>query len=160
MKGIKLKWDESRTVARNARLQLTKASRYYFKAGRAAVRAAATPVELHAFRLQTKRFRYTLELFRPIYGPTLDGMIRSLRRIQQLLGDVNDCQATRKLVEANGNPRSLPARRLLRLLDRREAQRTAELGRLWLEFDREGACARWIKYLDTYAGRANRKSSG
>jgi CHAD domain-containing protein len=153
MKGIKLKWDESRTVARNVRLQLTRASLHYFKAGRETVRAEATPVELHAFRLQTKRYRYTLELFRPIYGPTLDRMIGSLRRIQQLLGEINDCEAARKLVLANGDPRSFQARRVLRLLDRRQADSTSELGRIWLEFDREGACARWVKYLDLYAGR-------
>jgi len=73
---------------------LTKASLFYFKSGRKTFGGDATPVELHAFRLQTKRFRYTLELFRPVYGPTLERMIRSLRRIQQLLGVVNDCQAT------------------------------------------------------------------
>jgi CHAD domain-containing protein len=158
MKGIQLKWDESRTVARNVRLQLTKASLHYFKAGRKMVRAEATPAELHAFRLQTKRFRYTLELFRPIYGPTLDRMIGSLRRIQQLLGEVNDCETARKLVRANGDPKSLQARRALRLLDRRQAERTVELGRVWLAFDREGAYARWVKYLDLYAGRPRRKT--
>lgn len=156
MKGIKFKWDESRTVARNARLQLTKASLHYFKAGRETVRAEATPVELHGFRLLTKRYRYTLELFRPIYGPTLDRMIGSLRRIQQLLGEVNDCEAARKLVQANGAPQSLQVRRVLRMLDRRQADKTAEIGRIWLEFDREGACARWTNYLDLHAGRTHR----
>jgi CHAD domain-containing protein len=157
MKGLKFKFDEAKTVARNARLQLTKASQFYFKAGRETFGGDATPGELHAFRLQTKRFRYTLELFRPVYGPTLERMIGSLRRTQQLLGEVNDCEAARKLVLANGDRRSLQVRRVLKMLDQRQAEKTAGLGRLWLEFDRAGAAARWLNYLAVYAGRARRQ---
>ncbi len=156
MKGFKFKWDETKPLARNARLQLTKATQHYFKAGCATFDGEATPARLHAFRLQTKRFRYTLEMFQPLYGPTLGRMIRSLRRLQQLLGDVNDCEATRALVGKTGNRRSLQVRRVLRFLDRRQAERVAELGRVWLEFDREGASARWINYLAVYPGRVRR----
>jgi CHAD domain-containing protein len=157
MKGLKFKFDETRTVERNARLQLTRASQFYFKAGRETFGGQATPAELHAFRLQTKRFRYTLELFRPLYGPTLERMIDSLRRIQQLLGEVNDCEAARKLLPAGGDRRSLQVRRVLKMLDQRQAEKTAGMGSLWLEFDRAGAAARWLNYLTVYAGRARRQ---
>jgi len=73
MKGYKFKWDETATAARNARSELPMASQRYFRAGRETLGSETTPAELHAFRLRTKRFRYSLELFRPIYGPTLDG---------------------------------------------------------------------------------------
>ena len=157
MKSHKFDWDESKTLASNARAELPMASGRYFANGRETFGGESTPAELHAFRLQTKRFRYTLELFRPVYGLTLEGMIRSLRVIQQLLGDINDCEASRKLILASGDRRSLQARRVLRMLDRRQEEKTAELGRLWLEFDREGAARRWINYLAVYPGRVRRK---
>ncbi|MEI9973986.1 MAG: CHAD domain-containing protein [Ignavibacteriota bacterium] len=52
--------------------------------------------ELHVIRLATKRVRYTLELFRPCYGPGLELRITSLQRLQQLLGEVNDCAAAER----------------------------------------------------------------
>ncbi|MBI4875138.1 MAG: CHAD domain-containing protein [Acidobacteria bacterium] len=154
MKKMKFKWDETESVTSNVRTQLTRASRAYFEAGRDAVRAGAAPADLHAFRLRTKRFRYTLELFEPLYGPAFERMIRSLRRIQQLLGDINDCVTARKLVEENGNGRSPQVRRVLRTLDRRQGERIAELAQTWPEFDRAGACERWLKYLAAHSGRA------
>jgi CHAD domain-containing protein len=158
MKSYKWKWDESLTLAGNARSELPMATARYFRAGREILGAEITPAALHAFRLRTKRFRYSLELFRPLYGATLEQMIGSLRRLQQLLGDVNDCEASRKLVLALGDRRSLPVRRLLRLLERRQAERTAEFGRAWRQFDRPGASRRWINYLTAFPGRAARKS--
>jgi len=47
-------------------------------------------------------------------------------------------------------------RRLIQALDRRQAEKTAELGRIWLEFDREGASRRWVNYLAVYPGRVGR----
>ena len=48
-------------------------------------------------------------------------------------------------------------RRVLNMLDQRQAEKTAELGRLWLEFDHAGAAGRWLNYLAVYAGRARRQ---
>lgn len=158
MKSYKWKWDESLTLARNARFVLPLATARYFKAGREILGAEIAPATLHAFRLRTKRFRYSLELFRPLYGATLEQMIGSLRGLQQLLGDINDCEASRKLALALGDRRSLPVRRLLRLLDRRQAEKTAEFGRAWQQFDRPGASRRWVNYLAVFPGRAARKS--
>jgi CHAD domain-containing protein len=156
MKGYEFKWDETAAVAHNARGTLPMASQQYFKAGRETFGAKATPAALHAFRLQTKRFRYSLELFRPIYGPALERMIDSLRRIQQVLGEINDCEAARELALANGGRRSPEVRRLVQMLNRRQAEKTAELARFWLEFDREGVSRRWLNYLAVYPGRVRR----
>lgn len=147
MKKIKFKWNEAEPLAANVRAQLTRASNAYFEAGRETIRPDATPKDLHEFRLHTKRFRYTLELFTPLYGPAFGRMIRSLRRIQQLLGDMNDCVITRALLEKHGNNRSPQVRRVLRALDRRQAERIAGLAQTWSEFDGAGACERWLKYL-------------
>ncbi len=158
MKSYKFKWDEALTLAQNARSELPMATGRYFKAGRDTFGGEITPATLHAFRLHTKRFRYTLELFQPIYGPTLDQMIGSLRRLQQLLGDINDCEASRKLALSLGDRRSIQVRRLLRLLDRRQVEKTAEFGRWWQQFDRPGASRRWINYLAAFPGRTSRKT--
>jgi len=48
----------------------------------------------------------------------------------------------------------------MKLLDQRQAESTAELGRVWLEFDRAGAADRWINYLATHTGRATAQRGG
>src|SRR5579884_2208612 len=65
-------WEEKRPVAENARAHLPTLLREYFQAGRELVAARPAPADLHAFRLRTKRLRYTLELFAPVYGARLD----------------------------------------------------------------------------------------
>lgn len=153
MKRYRFKWDEGEPLERNARSQLPVASQQYFKAGRETFTAGATPARLHAFRLQTKRFRYTLELFRPLYGPALEEMIEALRGIQQVLGEINDCEVARELAVAGAKRRPAEVQRLLRSLDRRQAAKTAEVSRLWTQFDRPGASRRWLNYLAVYPGR-------
>ena len=62
------------------------------------LRARSPPEELHGFRLETKRFRYTLELFRPLYGPNLDRYLKALRELQGALGKVSDYQAIQRVL--------------------------------------------------------------
>lgn len=62
--------------------------------GATAIQPGNHAEELHQFRLDIKRFRYTLELFVPIYGPEIEPLLERLRRLQSLLGDMNDCVAT------------------------------------------------------------------
>lgn len=45
----------------------------------------------HAMRIATKRLRYTMELFRPVYEGGLDRGIEAIKQVQSLLGDVHDC---------------------------------------------------------------------
>src|SRR5580692_6953009 len=65
----RMKLHRSKSASENARSILPKMARRYFEAGRKAIEGKRPPGELHAFRLKTKRFRYTLELFSPLYGP-------------------------------------------------------------------------------------------
>jgi CHAD domain-containing protein len=44
-----------------------------------------SPEELHGFRVETKQFRYALELFQSVYGIPLERKLESLRDIQKLL---------------------------------------------------------------------------
>ncbi|MGH9614693.1 MAG: CHAD domain-containing protein [Bryobacteraceae bacterium] len=70
----------------------------YFKAGRESVSRAASHRQMHRFRLKTKRFRYTLELFRPVYGEEFEARLKRLQELQKHLGKMSDAFAIRRLV--------------------------------------------------------------
>jgi CHAD domain-containing protein len=72
---------------------------------------------LHGFRLLTKRFRYTLELFRCCYGPGLERRIEALHTLQQRLGEINDCATTREILLGRDDLRFAERDRLVRRLE-------------------------------------------
>ena len=45
----------------------------------------------HKVRIATKKLRYTLEVYRPLYPDQLKPVIRNLKRLQELLGEIHDC---------------------------------------------------------------------
>ena len=45
----------------------------------------------HELRIATKKLRYTLEVFRPLYPDRFRPAIRSLKHLQELLGQIHDC---------------------------------------------------------------------
>ncbi len=45
----------------------------------------------HAMRIAAKRLRYTLEVFRPLYKSRLKPIIASLKHLQEILGELHDC---------------------------------------------------------------------
>lgn len=47
--------------------------------------------ELHAMRIAAKRLRYTLEIFRPLVGEEAAGFVEKLKKLQDLLGEIHDC---------------------------------------------------------------------
>lgn len=48
-------------------------------------------LEHHKMRIATKRLRYTMEIFSTLYKDKLDEQIRTAKNIQDLLGEVHDC---------------------------------------------------------------------
>lgn len=66
----------------------------FFDSGNAAVSAHASHQALHRFRLQAKRFRYTLELFERFYGSEMAAGSEILKELQDRLGAINDCATT------------------------------------------------------------------
>jgi len=142
-----LAWDASNSAEENAARRLPQLARAYFRAGQALFAAEATPESLHKFRLESKRFRYTLELFQPCYGPGLEERLAMLRNIQNLLGEINDCATTGKLVGQNQ-----PS--LSRFLERRMALKKRALRNYWFKvFAAEGQEARWTSYLSRFVRR-------
>jgi putative phosphoesterase len=47
--------------------------------------------EHHAMRIAAKRLRYTMEIFNDLYGDGLKGAIKAIKKLQDLLGDMHDC---------------------------------------------------------------------
>ncbi len=52
----------------------------------------ASVIQLHALRIEFKKFRYTLEFFREVLGDETKAVINDLKAIQDHLGDLNDAE--------------------------------------------------------------------
>lgn len=141
-------WDEAASAEDNARQRLPGLAEAYFAEGRELAAGQPAAPELHAFRMKTKRFRYTLEMFRPVYGESLEDYLGALRKVQTSLGDINDCAAARTRLDGLMAPTSPQHRRVDRFLDDRQAALTADFLKFWREeFDAEGEEARWRAFL-------------
>lgn len=46
--------------------------------------------EFHALRIAGKKLRYTIEFFAPVLGADADGLLSSLKSLQELLGEIHD----------------------------------------------------------------------
>ncbi len=134
-----MKLKPGQTAAENARVVLPKMARKYFEAGRKAIEGKQPPDELHGFRLETKRFRYTLELFRPLYGPNLDRYLKSLRELQGALGKVSDYQAIQRVLASD--------RELKTQIGHALKGKIRDLRKSWRAFDSDGRLKRWRTYL-------------
>ncbi len=108
------------------------AERFLANGGKAA-RTGTSDAKLHAFRLRAKEFRYTLEAFRPFYGPALDRHIAHVREIQNLLGAVNDCRATADLLLRLEAVAAVEVEQLRQFLMRRRAKLREEFRAAWDE---------------------------
>jgi CHAD domain-containing protein len=134
-----MKIKPAHSAAENARLVLPKMTRKYFEAGRKAIEGRQPPEELHGFRLETKRFRYTLEMFRPLYGPNLDRYLKALRELQGALGKVSDYQAIQRVLPNDPE--------LNKQIERVLKGKVKSLRQSWRSFDSNGQLKRWRSYL-------------
>jgi CHAD domain-containing protein len=136
----------SHNASENAAARLPKLAEKYFRAGRKAADKKNTPKQLHRFRIQTKRFRYSLELFGPIYGPTIDRHIKSLRGIQDALGKVSDYQTIQEMIAGD--------KKLEAEVHKARDRKIKEFREEWKKFDSAGQLQRWKAYLArTHAAR-------
>ena len=139
--------NEPGTAHAHAASTLPRLAAEYFRQVRALLAKGPEPRELHQARLATKRFRYTLELFRRCYGTGLETRIAELRRVQQLLGDVNDSMASCDLL-SRAMEKSPERKRIRRFLKEQAAQHAASFRKEWEErFDSPGREAWWKNYL-------------
>ena len=87
-------WKLDRSMEANLSRTLPALAEEFFASGSAALSADAGYKKLHRFRLQAKRFRYTLELFESFYGREMAQGAEILRELQDRLGAINDCATT------------------------------------------------------------------
>ena len=98
----------------------------FFKKGIQAASRSASVYQLHRFRIAVKKFRYTLELFKPLYGSSLTRPAADPKRLSVLLGDIHDCVAVADLL-----PHDPQAGHLARRLKKRRRKKTREFRRAW-----------------------------
>ena len=152
-------WDERAGAPANARRELPHLAASYFARVRALLAEDPSPAKLHRLRLLTKRLRYTLELFRPCYGPGLDTRLAALRRIQQSLGEVNDSAAAGRLVSRSMSAASPQRARILHFLEERAAAKAEEFRKDWAAvFDAPGQELWWTTYLVRHARTPGRRA--
>ena len=140
----------TRRLARTPPPATAESTRRYFKEGREALAPGATWEAMHAFRLRTKRFRYTLETFRDFYGPGIEKRIEprkspDLSRGNQRLHCHDErCSKTSKV-----------RRSASKLEGERPTTRQPSSGILGskLSTSPEGAERLWTRYLVAYACR-------
>ncbi|MCC6587455.1 MAG: CHAD domain-containing protein [Bryobacterales bacterium] len=139
-------WDPELTPAENARAVLPKLTRKFLKAGECAIDPSTTWTGLHQFRLRGKRFRYTLELFEPLYSKGLAQRLASMRKVQTVLGDINDYETMLAM------PAVKKHRALVEWLNAHRDDKRSKFVALWKkEFATPVAGKRWVEYLKRYA---------
>jgi CHAD domain-containing protein len=79
-------------------------------------RAHPQPERLHAVRIESKKYRYLLEFFQPIYPEPLDEALRAARKLQKRLGDYQDARLAQQSIRAFSSDPNLSSQRPEELL--------------------------------------------
>ena len=142
-------WKPDLDVNANLRRSLPKITRAYFKTGDHAFAKTRDWAEIHKFRIATKRFRYTLELFSSHYGPGFKDRIEELKHLQDFLGSANDCIVTAGLLETVDGTESLQTE-----LNEKAGAKLKRARAWWrANMGTEAAQQRWISYFQRSATR-------
>ena len=111
----------------------------------------AEPGDLHDMRIAAKRVRYLLETAEPVFGEPAKRGVKTMKQLQDILGDIHDCDELLPLVEehveklraedaaAAAAKDPLPNRRKYRGLEALRAHTVAERERLYARFARKWA---------------------
>ena len=129
-------------IVQPAQKGLPRMAEEFFERGAEAARPKASPRQMHRFRIACKKFRYTLELYAPLYGPALNPRLEDLKRLQTVLGDINDCEAARDMLLASGRPAPLIA-----WLKRRQRRKMSAFREMWTATFEPARQRVWIDFL-------------
>jgi CHAD domain-containing protein len=132
------------TVKTTARSTLPQHCQRFFEAGEAAA-SHSSGEKLHEFRIQAKKFRYTLEQFVPVYGSIAEAWIREVRSVQTVLGAMNDYRTVLSMAADAGC-----RRKLLAFLRNAERRKIRQFRAIWAERFSRHAAASWIQTLRTH----------
>jgi CHAD domain-containing protein len=107
---------------------LSKLARKFLAHGEEAAEPKTPAEALHEFRIEGKKFRYTLELLAPVSGATAPEWLEKLKPLQSALGDVHDSRMAREIAERFDAPGAVED-----WLKKRQRKKTREFRRLWEE---------------------------
>jgi CHAD domain-containing protein len=109
-----------------AQRTLGRGAKDFLKQGNEASSPVASPKDLHRFRIASKKFRYALELFQPLYESSLHPVVESIKGASTLLGDINDCVTVAGMVADYKGSNPLADR-----LKKRQDKKTEEFRKYW-----------------------------
>ena len=133
------------SVQEHARRLLGPMSAEFIKRGNGAAAPHATSSEMHGFRIAAKKFRYTMELFSTNHGLALKARIAQVRRLQTILGDVNDCVTLKDILSGDEAASKL---------DKRQRQKTDQFRKQWAaKFADPPIAAQWVDDLSLLSPR-------
>jgi len=145
-----MNWKPLHSAIENANHVLPKLAEKYFKAGRKASDGKRSPKQLHDFRIETKSFRYTLELVGPVYGARLERELEPVRDLQRVLGKLHDYYIIAGML---ADDHSLKAK-----LERRTKKKLKEFHEQWAKFDSKGELKRWKTLLASPPRKTGRRT--
>ena len=112
---------------------------------------AGEPADLHDLRIAAKRVRYILEAAEPVFGEPAASGVKTMKQLQDLLGEIHDCDELLPLIAQHQDTlraedaaaaragEQLPNRRKYRGLETLRAQTVAERDRLYARFSKKWA---------------------
>jgi CHAD domain-containing protein len=130
-------------IVKTAQRILPRVAQEFFERGNQASKAKTPPAELHRFRIASKKFRYTLELFTSLYGPRMNSSLEKIRGAQGLLGEINDCETVRSLLSHYKDADGLTS-----WLRKRQRRKIEQFQRYWEEtFSADREMRSWSAFL-------------
>lgn len=126
----------------------------FFRKGDRAANGSASANDLHKFRILTKKFRYTLELFAGMYGPVAVAWGEQIKGVQTLLGDINDYRTARKVLADAGAGGKIDA-----ALKKKQRKKTEDFQEGW-EKDFGSVGKEWVHALSHPEEAPQRKAMG
>jgi CHAD domain-containing protein len=108
--------------------QLTKLTRKFLVHGEEAAQPKTSADALHAFRIEGKKLRYTLELLSPVSGAAAQEWLEKLKPLQSALGDVHDAEMARAIAD-----RLDATSEVASWLKKRQRKKTRDFRRQWAE---------------------------
>jgi len=129
-------WDLSHTEAKNGASQpkfppaaqelVREMASDFLRLGEKATHPDTSARQVHHFRIASKKFRYTLELVEPFYGGELSPWLEAVKDVQSILGDANDCEIVRQMMEHWNTGQELIAK-----LEKRRDRKLKKFRRKW-----------------------------
>jgi len=120
---------------------LPRLAELFFQKGELAA-ASGPGKQLHKFRIQSKEFRYTLELFLSVYGSEGEEWIREIKELQTALGDINDCRTVLSMADELDYGHKVEIS-----LRNSELRKIRQFRKIWARQFSRSAAERWIAKL-------------